>query len=527
MIGCDVMTKNKLSIYLTKEGTTKFDDIFEENIDVLNKYSDDKVAYFIRSTIHPPKWLNSFFGISQQDLTQSNSRVVLLVRRQFGEKNRIFAVTFGYAKSLFKEDVLEEQFGLRVLLNCVEEDELRKISKINIGGNQKQSQEQIPRSGKISEFGFDIDRDLVRNVTASTSIDEFERGVITGGDIFSVTVERTVDNIEQFLDVCYNKYLNISYKERFDWVDNVREVKSQGLISHLDSVVVEFINNHQYESVWMAVPDIIDWVDLAFFKYTGSHEEFDDIYIEKFILLFENERISDVEQLKSKKIRAISATDGHDIAKWSAYKCIIAEIEYNKISYCINNGRWYKIDKIFADRVNSEYNTIPLSNLSCIPYFPNGNPNYSENNYNEELSLSINNSKLIHKIGEIPYGGGQGNVIEVCDILTETRELLHIKKNTGSAPLSHLFNQAVVSAEALLDSGFREKWNNKLNSFGWNDCIDANFDPTRYTIVIGIINKYNDERPRIPFFSRVSIRFASKTIRNMGYNICLKNICKQ
>lgn len=131
--------------------------------------------------------------------------MVLIIKRTYGTIQRIFALTFGYAKPLFNDDVIEEQFGLKIVLNTAKADELRKISKLNIGGNQKQSQEQMPKTAKISDFGFNISSDLMKTVTASCSDATFENAIITGGDIFSITVDRKIDTIEEFIDYCYQK----------------------------------------------------------------------------------------------------------------------------------------------------------------------------------------------------------------------------------------------------------------------------------------------------------------------------------
>ena len=96
--------KNKLSIYLIKEGITELDDIFDkpESIKELQVYPNGSVAYFVPSYVHEPSWLNSFFHQSgNNELLQSNSRVVLLKKITIGEETRIFALTFGYARFLF------------------------------------------------------------------------------------------------------------------------------------------------------------------------------------------------------------------------------------------------------------------------------------------------------------------------------------------------------------------------------------------------------------------------------------------
>jgi uncharacterized protein (TIGR04141 family) len=518
------MTRNKLSIYLLKEGISNIEDIFEYRVKILQKYSDSKIAYYVPSNVHAPVWLNSFFKISFKDLKQANSKVVLLVNLKVDKKNyRMFALTFGYSKNLFKEDVLEERFGLKVLLNSVNADDLKKISKTSIGGNQKQSQEQIPKKSNIAEFGFNLDRDLIRNVTAKTIEDNFEKGLLTGGDIFSITVERDVDNIEEFLKFCHTRFKQTVYRANFEWIDNITEVRDSNEKSELEKVLLESLKKKD-ENVWMAVPEVITWETIKCFKYNGSHEEFNDIHIEKVMETFKVE-VSEISQLKNRKIEAVSVEDESKAQyKWSFYKCIIAEFDVGGNAYCLNNGKWYKIDKDFRQKVNAEYETIKISDIKFIPYDNKGELDFTEDNYNEQLVNSLKNACLIHKIGEISYGGGQGNKIEVCDVMTNDKVLIHVKKNEGSAPLSHLFNQATVSAEALLDNDFREKFFDKLKNFKYDAFVDKKFNSNSYKVVIAIINKFTSERPKIPFFSRVSIRYAVRAISNLGYKVEIKNI---
>ena len=67
------------------------------------------------------------------------------------------------------------------------------------------------------------------------------------------------------------------------------------------------------------------------------------------------------------------------------------------------------------------------------------------------------------------------------------------------------------------------KW---IETIKFNKEFSADFKPNNYTIIIGIINSYNDERPKIPFFSKVSLRYTINYMKNIGYNVQLKNINK-
>ena len=516
------MAKNKLSIYLIKEGINE-ENIFDKdsNIQLLKQYNNNKKLYYLPSWIHSPRWLDDFFGMKCDKLQQTNSRAILVDKLNINDEEKIFALTFGYSKNLFAEDVIEEQFGLKIVLNTVGINDIRKISKISVGSNQKQSQEQMPKATNINEFGFDLERDLIRSVTGKCNDEIFEKNNLIGGDIFSILVERDINNIENFLIYCYKKYKEEKYKENFEWIDNIKEVKSKKEKKELDNLLIQYINEKRFDCIWMSIPEVIDWEDICGFNYTNDNEIYDDVIIEKVIESLRN-NLNDIEQLKRKKV-IMKDIEGKEIEKWSAYKCIIAEIQFNKKSYCLNNGKWYGINKDFSDKIEKEYDNIEISELDFIDYNKNMK---DEDDYNEKLSNVLPNAYLTHKIGEIPFGGGKGNKIELCDVMTQENQLIHIKKNGGSSYLSHLFNQAAVSAELLLDTNFRVKVNTKMNEFKFDKQFTDDFNPKDYTIIIGIINNYNDERPKIPFFSKVSLRYTINHMKNIGYKVQLKNIKK-
>lgn len=516
------MAKNKLSIYLIKEGVNE-EEIFEKEskVQILKEYNNNKKLYYLPSWIHSPNWLDGFFGMECDELHQANSRAVLIEKINIDGKEKIFALTFGYSKNLFAEDVLEEQFGLKIVLNTVGINDIRKISKVSVGSNQKQSQEQMPKATNINEFGFDLERDLIKTVTGKCNDETFEKANLIGGDIFSILVGRDINNIEDFLIYCYRKYREEKYKENFEWIDNIKEVKSKIEKEQLDSLLLQYINEEKYDCVWMSIPEVINWENVRGFSYTNDDEINDDIIIEKVIESLRN-GLTDIEQLKRKRI-VMKDLEDKEIEKWTAYKCIVAEVQLEEKSYCLNNGKWYCINKDFSDKIESEYEKIELSNLEFLDYDLSME---DEDDYNEKLSKSLSNAYLIHKIGEIPFGGGKGNKIELCDVMTKDNKLIHIKKNGGSAYLSHLFNQAAVSAELLLDGAFRNRVNKKMDEYEFDKKFTSNFNAGDYTIIIGIINKYHEQRPKIPFFSKVSLRYTINSIKNMGYKIELKNINK-
>lgn len=117
----------------------------------------------------------------------------------------------------------------------------------------------MPKATNINEFGFDLERDLIKSVTGKCNDKMFEKVNLIGGDIFSILVERDINNIEEFLIYCYKKYKEEKYKENFEWIDNIKEVKSKKEKEQLDNLLIQYINEKRFECIWMSIPEVINW----------------------------------------------------------------------------------------------------------------------------------------------------------------------------------------------------------------------------------------------------------------------------
>ena len=514
------MTKNNITIYLIKEGITSFNDIIKD-ARILKSYDSDTVAYYSPSDERQPKWLKEFFQINNEGLLTSNARAILLKRIEVADEKRIFALTFGYGKTLLKENVYEEQFGLKIVLNTVGINDIRKISKVNVGSNQKQSQEQMPKESDISDFGFDIERDLIKRITGKCDDTAFEGANITGGDTLSIYSDKNITNIENLLRECYVKYKDTAYKQSFEWIDNIKMEKDQNVIDKLNAMVVDKLNNRNFADIWLAIPEVINWEKIKRIYISGQKDrdaEYLDIDNEAFVESFGNSKILHYDQIKGKTISAKSTEDGKtDIVRWSADKCLVGSLELDNAVYAINGGHWYKISHDFAKEINDAYKKIPLCTMDFIDC-----ADRLEKDYNEQLAKSFENGHNLDRT-KIPIGGGSGNNFEPCDVAVK-KTLIYIKKNEGSSYLSHLFNQAVVACNALKDENSRKKLKDNLCGKHIYDVIDDTFKAEDYTIVLGIINHHVEERPRIPFFSKVVAKYTYQQVTNLGYKFCLKNI---
>lgn len=506
---------NKISVYLVKDGFS-IDDICSGK-KIIEKIDIENGCILIgESKETEPKWMSTFFKMNNGDVFQSTARVVLIRSLNYNDKEYLFVIPFGRGKDLIDSNLVEEQFGIKVLLNSINENHLRKVVKANVGGNQKASQEQIPKGGRITDFGFDIESDLLRSLSAKSDDEMFNGNIITGSDMISANIKTNIDYVDEFLEQCIQKYLSDNYKKNFDWIGNLKKVSNKTLIDELNNEMINMINKKEYDCVWIAVPEVLNWEDISGFKFTRSKDLLSDIELEKYLDTLK-EKLS-IEKLKNDYVRCFDH-DNNIYLQWRVINCMYCNLVYNGKTYCMNFGKWYEINNDFAKTVNDEYEKIPISTIK----FPNSNYR-TEDEYNLQFCNTNSNCVMMHKKGEISYGGGSGNKIEVCDILTKDKRLIHIKKSEASNTLSHLFNQALISAEVLKEENFRKLLADKLSSLKFDDYIDDKFDSRNYTIVLGVITNKISDRPHIPFFSKVSIRYLVKSLNRLDYNFEIANI---
>jgi len=119
--------------------------------------------------------------------------------------------------------------------------------------------------------------------------------------------------------------------------------------------------------------------------------------------------------------------------------------------------------------------------------------------------------------------------IELCDLLTEDGPLVHVKRKTQSASLSHLFNQGLVSSDLLVQHRpFRKSSRDVIAGLepGKEEIIPLNaLDPSNFEVVYAVIAKSGTTLPDdLPLFSKVSLAGVSKHIQDVGFTVSIAAI---
>lgn len=223
-----------------------------------------------------------------------------------------------------------------------------------------------------------------------------------------------------------------------------------------------------------------------------------------------------VAALKSKTVYAMAPDANYPSYHWSFYRCLYCEVVSDDQLFVLTNGSWFRVAPDFVAAVQGD-----------LAALTGGVPTFTLPDYNDAKE-AVYNARVAETLSgfacmdakNIVYGGARSK-IELCDLISDKKVLVFVKRYGGSDVLSHLFQQGTITANLLaIDGSFRSKVNEKLPDSHKLQETGGRFDPQEYTIVYAITTRKDQPiLESLPFFSRLSLRNAATLLRGFGYAV--------
>jgi uncharacterized protein (TIGR04141 family) len=466
-----------------------------------------------------PSWLSMFEGAispAPVGIHNASSAAVLIIAT--GGRN--FALTFGYGKSLMRPGSWEEDFGLRVTLNAVDPLKIRSVDRVKFDAIAQHSQIQASRDANILEFGLDVEQDLLRAVTGKPR-DASLASQLTGKDALKADVPISLLGIPGLLRRFLEIFGQEIYKEHFSWVDQVNELRDPVETERLNAILIEKLTHQDFERLWLAIPDRVEWEAVSGFKYRQTRHAglYSDVHFKTFLEEAGEHFVPTVDILKQKKrVYLMSYENDLPVASWSLYRCIYCEIDSDEQTFLLNNGKWYRVREDFLRAVNDSFVEVSAGTLR-LPDYSHG----TEEAYNRFVAEGAPETYTLMDRNVIRYPATRDQ-IEFCDLYSVSKLIIHVKKYRGSATLSHLFSQGLVSAELFCSlSDFRRAVYEHLSGpFALGDA-DVRPGNDEFEVVFAIISESTSPLT-LPFFSRVNLRNTAQRLRAFGYKASVVKI---
>lgn len=528
----------RLTVYLLVEGVTDFEDALAEGqspkeMAVAPDSGFDGRFFYEPRAPRRPAWVPFVRPALTGDLEGvfSASSAGLLLLRTDG---RMFALTFGFGKSLLEISRVERRFGLKVTLNRIDPKHIRSMDTKTFEDLVVTKRTQTSRSSELPSFGVDVSRDILRAATGKPLDPAFAKQ-LSGADALVMNVAIPVTDLGSKCSELLAAFHETRYRENFAWIDHLAIVDDPVLVARLNDVLVAELRTGVPVSTHMAVPETVEWDEIEDFsvKIRGTRAvEYDDLDLEEYLAeLGDSATQLTVDLLRSRRVGVrYSRSGGYDF-RWSVYGCLVCEQRIDDALYVLIEGQWFAVDESLVKRVRDFVGQLPASSAQL----PSGQKGEWEKKYNERAAAA-NPSELLLLDAKIRRPGGASSGIEACDLLTTHGEFIHIKRKSSSATLSHLFSQGSVSAQTLLDdSVFRAELEGLIRTAAgprspdpWLSAIPASVDAgTAQSITVSyvvITNSTKGGSDWLPFFSQLNLMQHGRLLRNAGFRLTLSRV---
>lgn len=512
-----------LTIFLMKAGIKESDVLDDEasegceEVDIRLGGKSVGTLHAQQTPITPPSWLKFFAGSITRNPKLSRASVSAAYITRAG--GRLFAIVFGQGRHLLKGGTYEERFGLRVTLNSVDPKSLRAVDVSTLDANPFHGTRQASREATLGEFGINLDQDILRAVAGRPTEEKLGRRM-AGVDSLSVRVRVDLATLPGLLKRYLQKSEDVGYRENFRWVDHVAEVRDTLLEEQLFQELIQVIGKSK-RGVWAAIPERIEWTNFDAFRFgsMSGGRTYDDITLDRMLECLDGEPVS-LEFLEKTFVYGLAEDNPHPKHKWSFLKCLTAELNQNGSMYLLNAGKWYHVSTDFVEEVNRDLASLLPDSPDSLPVWGDEH----EDAYNARVAGDSGGHLVLMDRVMVSHPA-MASPIEFCDLFSDDRRLIHVKRYGQSSILSHLFMQGLVSANSLLsDAQFRLAVNQHLPAS--HELADPNTRPlpSAYEVVFAI-GSSEVGRLKLPFFSRVTLRNVVRSLtQSLGYRVSLIKI---
>ena len=500
------------------------------------------MLYTWRAPPHPPPWssfMQDGFGNESGIPTVAAVGALLVVRLQ--PEKKYFAFAFGSTgRFLLRAGGWRRGYGLKTAVNLIyprgltEEQSRARLVSVDAkrrGPERLRSRTQASHATTLEALDLDRYRDVMDGVTGRPHDKELWGMRMTGADALSFGAEIRFPELGNLCRRIDQAHALDDYKERFQLLDDIQPVTDPGLRHRLCEEVTSRLRDDRAVEFDLAPPEILDHAQVAAFRFYfdgQSKVRHPDLLITAFLTGLKHHNGADAIEadfLRSHHITALSG-DGQVIHRWPAWRCLSGEVNLDDHRYVLDEGDFFAVSATFCDALDDEIARLDRQALNM----PDSQPGMREDEYNKMASASLSGSLCLDR--KLIRVASRTTPVELCDILTDDKKLVHVKRHLGSADLSHLFLQGHNSATLLQDlREFRQEAQALMNSLAGNDCGGAMFPlsgvrPGDFEVVFAIVARWRDRSlvEALPFFSKLSLRHLARELNSRGFQVACQRI---
>lgn len=441
---------------------------------------------------------------------------------------RVYAIGYGReGHRLLLDEYKDQRFGLSFAVRALDASLLHELERRFPSAQGRTDITHVPAGLPITSFGLGP-AEIVRSLGGlMADVDlafcrETKRAVRIEGSAglrlrLGVLPDDLVTDIRTVAEVCASQ----PPAPALEFIDHIQPVHEAALLRELDAALEELLDRGLDEAGEHLAP-VVPSTCLRHIADTHSYllripsrraHTFDHLDLEVFLERLEHHQLGQrVQALRKGRLHLCADGNGKDrLAGAMAIKWLEASWSLGDRRFHLLDGQWYEIGAGYLATVTAHVKEI----LARVPSLdlPAWKRGWTEQDYNEKVPERRDGYLCLDRQG-IPNPFKSSNRIEICDLLGPNDELVHVKQAKGSAPLSHLFNQALVSTQTLAWApGSSRHFSDLVHERGNRRTLPPDFEPKK--VVLAILLKHGQSLTAGSLFpfSQVTLAHTATTLQ--------------
>ncbi|ATY16271.1 hypothetical protein CU254_10370 [Amycolatopsis sp. AA4] len=410
-----------------------------------------------------PHWLPhaEALGGGPLDLPSTLPFAVLLVPRP----PWTYAVTWGAGHLVLNDEHVEQGFGLRFGIRRLDPFDLGLVASAALDVSARATQISIPGGGELSAFRLEPYGDLVHRLAGSADLTDLTYGRVTGkryrirvGTSLWAPLAKDPEAFLADLDAVGAVVDEPDADSALRFIAQTRPMdRHHPLVPELERQLAEALGGS--DALGLAWPSSAanDAENAGSFRITGLGPGGPIHVPGRLELDHLTTRLSGIPvERRLKALRAGRITTCADEAgaeptgaPLPAARWLVFETTVEHTRYVFHQSRWYRIGETYVAQMRDQVRDV-LARKQIWPdvtWKPSGQPD-DEHRYCQQVAALAPGYLCLDKdFASTPLHPR----FELCDLLGPEDELIHVKWLGRATAASHLYTQALVSAEALHD----------------------------------------------------------------------------
>ncbi len=483
------------------------------------------------------EWTEEFATTTGLDLAYSERRCGGLLL--LGIDGIAYALSYGNGYRLIPDELTDQRFGLSFLIRRLDGGQVKDLVRRRANGRGRIDSTVVAAGAPVWMLGIAENVEIIRRIGGRaknlkvTFSSTDGRAVNVEGSVglrmrFGVEPAALVADIRECARVCREEEPDPAL-EFIEYVQPVTDLDTKAVLDDELEKLLAATGPDACEWLIPVVPTSVlqQYGQAHSFTIKIGHGKADlspSLELEDIIRRTRVQR--DGERVKTLRCGHVSLNDdeaGKEVlASASADKWLEANVSYGARRFFLMDGDGFEIG---ADYVRASRDAIsrlfPATPTISLPPWslPERRTEYDYNCYVEARSrgqyLCLDKNRAVRD----PLGAR--SPLEICDLLGPEDELIHVKRAEGSAPLSHLFSQGLISAQSLVAGppAVLERFVRTVAILPRGRSLAAGFKPTKVVYAI-LLPKGKQLTPDTLFpFSQATLAHAARILGTYGIDV--------